>query len=133
MADSRFVRAQLVLPVKDMKLAREWYEIAFDFKTTYLHNDADDPEGNYAILKRDGAETHLILDEPPHRHEHPWSQAGTGYLFLLVRGVDQVFEAVQDRKVEITRGLVTENWGARAFKVTDPSGNLILVAEDTSG
>ena len=126
---SNFVRAQLVLPVANLPAARDWYARALDFETVYLHSDpAEDPEGNYAILRRDGAEVHLILDEPP--REHPWTTAGAGYMFLLVRGVDDVYEQVQARGIAITRAMRQEAWGARAFQLTDPSGNLILVCEE---
>ena len=127
---SQSVRANLVLPVSDMNEAREWYERALSFDIVYLHTcPPEDTVGNYAILKRDGAEVHLILDEPP--RDHPWTTAGTGYLFLVVRGMEDVFEQVRARGVEVTRGLVRESWGARAFQLTDPSGNLILVAAQT--
>ena len=130
MSDSSFVRAVLVLPVGDMKQARDWCANALNFETVYLHNDpVEDPDGNYAILRRDGAEVHLILDEPP--RDHPWTTAGTGYLFLLVRGVEAVYQQVQAKGVTVTRGIRQESWGAHAFQLTDPSGNLILIAEDT--
>jgi hypothetical protein len=46
----------------------------FKHDLAYSHNDpVDDPDGNYAILRRDGAQIHLILDEPPQMH--PWSTA----------------------------------------------------------
>jgi len=128
MSEAAFVRAVLVLPVSDMKQTRAWYAGVLGFETAYLHDDpADDPEGNHAILRRDGAEVHLILDEPP--REHPWTTAGTGYLFLIVQEVDALFQQVQSTGVKITRGIELESWGARAFQLTDPSGNLILVAE----
>lgn len=121
-----------MLPVSDMRQARAWYARALDFETVYLHDDPqDDPEGNYAILRRDTAEVHLILDEPP--REHPWTTAGTGYLFLLVRGVDAIYEQVASRGIAIQRGIERESWGAWAFQLTDPSGNLILVAEKIVG
>ncbi len=118
-----------------MKQTREWYERVLDFETTYLNSDpVEDPEGNYAILKSDSAELHLILDEmndPSAERDHPWTIAGTGYLFLIVCGVDAVFERVQAQGIAIRRGIETEDWGARAFQLTDPSGNLILVADET--
>lgn len=127
----RFVRAVLVLPVNNMGEARAWYAKALDFTTVYLHDDpVEDPEGNYAILRRDDAEVHLILDESP--RDHPWTTAGTGYLFLIVRGLDAVHEHVQARGVPLKRGIQKESWGARAFQLTDPSGNLILVAEEAA-
>jgi uncharacterized glyoxalase superfamily protein PhnB len=112
-----------------MNQARAWYAEALGFETVYLHDDpVDDPEGNYAILRRDTAEVHLIVDEPP--RDHPWSTSGTGYLFLVVRGVDAVYHRVQASGLAIRRGVQQESWGARAFQLTDPSGNLVLVAEE---
>jgi uncharacterized glyoxalase superfamily protein PhnB len=126
--DTHFVRAGLVLPVDDMKRAREWYADTLGMETVYLHSDpVEDPEGNFATLRRDGAELHLILDEPP--RTHPWTTAGTGYMFLTVRGVDAAYEEALASGAAITRGIEEEGWGARAFQLTDPSGNLILVAE----
>lgn len=128
MRDSQFLRSVLVLPVRDMTPSREWYASALGFETVFLNTDPeDDPEGNYAILRRDGAEVHLIRDEPP--REHPWSTAGTGYLYLIVRDVEAVLQDACEAGVVPTRDLRLEDWGARAFQLTDPSGNLILVAE----
>lgn len=130
-----FVAAQLVLPVRNMPESCAWYARALDFEVVFLNTDPeDDPDGNYAILRRDSAELHLILDDlpPGETREHPWTAAGTGYLFLIVEGVDEVYELVQSRGIAITRPMQTEAWGARAFRLTDPSGNLILVAEATA-
>ena len=69
MSDQQFVRTSLVIPVSKMTEAREWYERVLGFETTYLHNDpVEDPEGNYAQLRRDDAAFALILDEPPRDH-----------------------------------------------------------------
>jgi len=128
---SSFVRAVLVLPVRDMKQARTWYAHALDFETVYLHDDpVEDPKGNYAILRRDGAEVHLILDEPAtprpsvgdcrHRLSLP-NRAGSRC--GVPTGTSQA--------CAVTRRIKQKSWGARAFQLTDPSGNWILVAEVT--
>lgn len=135
MSNTQFIAAQLVLPVRNLREACEWYAHALDFEVVFMNTDPeDDPDGNYAILRRDAAELHLILDDigPGHDREHPWTTAGTGYLFLIVRGVDDVYAQVQARGIPLTRPMQTEAWGARAFRLTDPSGNLILVAESVS-
>jgi uncharacterized glyoxalase superfamily protein PhnB len=132
MSAPQFVCAQLVLPVAEMARDRAWYADVLGFETVFLNADPDeDPDGNYAILRRDNAEVHLILDEPP--REHPWTTAGTGYLFLIVRGVEMLCERLQSQGIPLTRGLQREGWGALAFQLTDPSGNLILVAEEFAG
>ena len=117
-----------VLPVADIYQAADWYEKALELKTVYLHEGDKDEATNYAVLQRDGFVLHLILDEPP-PYEHAWTRAGTGYLYLAVRDVDQVFSEVEARDVEIARGLQTENWGARGFNLTDPSGNAIHIEQ----
>jgi uncharacterized glyoxalase superfamily protein PhnB len=128
MSEPQFLRTILVLPVADIEKSTEWYKHALGFKTVYLHEgDHEDEATNYAILERDNAQVHLILDEPP--HDLAWTKAGTGYLYLIVRNVDEVFDEVKSRGVEITRGLQTENWGARGFNLLDPSGNAIHIEQ----
>jgi catechol 2,3-dioxygenase-like lactoylglutathione lyase family enzyme len=129
MTSDNYRRAVLVLPVAAMRTAREWYQRVLGFETIYLHDDpVEDPEGNYAILRRGEAEFHLILDEAQRRH--PWTTAGAGYVFLLVGDVDAAFRDVVSRGEPVPRGIVRQDWGARAFELDDPSGNRILVAED---
>ncbi len=63
------MRAIVVLPVRDLTEGREWYARTLGFDTVYVHaHPVEDPEGNYAVLLGDGAEVHLILDEPPRDH-----------------------------------------------------------------
>jgi len=131
MADSHYNAAQLVLPVRDMKESRDWYE-ALGFETVWVNRDESDPEGNFATLVRDGARIMLIRSERE-EYGHPWEQPGNGYLFLLVKGVEGVYKAVRGRGVATDTGLVPQPWGPPGFHLTDPSGNLVLVAEDVSG
>ena len=131
MSSPTFVRVSLVLPVNNMAAACDWYAQTLGFATIFLNSDDDDPQGNYAILRRDDAEVHLVLDEPP--REHRWSTAGTGYMFLQVKNVEALHVALLANGIRLARELRTEDWGAQAFQLTDPSGNLILVAEDLAG
>jgi len=105
----QLLRAITVLPVSNIADAAEWYRKALGIETVYLHESDNE-------------------DEPP-PHEQPWTKAGTGYLYLLVRDVDAVSAEVCASGVSITRGLQTENWGARGFNLTDPSGNAIHVEQ----
>ncbi len=125
----QFLRTITVLPVRDIAEATAWYERALGFDTVYLH-DGSTPEEvtNFAILSRDGLNVYLILDEPP-PYAAPWTKAGVGRLHLVVRDVDAVFEEVTVAGVDIARGLETENWGARGFNLTDPSGNSIHIEQ----
>ena len=129
MGRQQFLRTITVLPVGDIEQSVAWYRRALGFETVYLHEGVAPGEvTNYAVLCRDELFVHLILDEPP-PHEQAWTKAGTGYLYLMVRDVDAVFEEARSRGVSIARGLGTENWGARGFNLTDPSGNAIHIEQ----
>ncbi len=96
-------------------------------ETAYLHEGSEPNEAaNYALLKRGAFQVHLILDEPP-PFARPWTKPGVGYLYLKVKDINEMFEAVKSSGVAITRGLQTESWGARGFNLTDPSGNDIHI------
>lgn len=118
-----------MLPVDNISRTTEWYGRVLGFETVYLHEGTKAGEvTNYAITVRDGVPVHLLLDEPP-PHERPWTKAGTGYLYLQVRNVDEVFAQVVASGAQVTRGLQTENWGARGFNLADPSGNAIHIEQ----
>jgi uncharacterized glyoxalase superfamily protein PhnB len=127
MGEPQVLRALVVLPVDDIARATEWYGRVLGLETVYIHGGVRAGEvANYAIMVRDGVQVHLILDEPP-PHDRPWTKAGTGYLYLQVRDVDEVFAEVAASGAQVTRGLQTENWGARGFNLTDPSGKDVHV------
>lgn len=131
MTHIQFLRTISVLPVADIQEAIDWYQRAMGFEAVYLHEGEHPGEAtSYAILRREGLEVHLILDEDELDFAS-WSKAGSGYLYLKVRGVDAVFSEVRGRGAQIARGLRTENWGARGFNLRDPSGNAIHVEEET--
>lgn len=131
MGEAEVLRALVVLPVDDIARATEWYRRVLGFETVYLHEGANAGEvTNYAIMVRDGVPVHLILDEPA-PHSRPWTKAGTGYLYLQVRDVDRVFAEVAASGAQVTRGLQTENWGARGFNLADPSGNDVHVEQSS--
>ena len=130
MTEKQFIRTITVLPVHDITVCSEWYEKALGLETVYLHEgDHEDEPTNYAVMVRDGVYVHLILDEPP-PHDAAWTKAGSGYLYLHVRNIDEMYAEVVSRGVEVTLGLETEVWGARAFNLTDPSGNTIHVEQE---
>lgn len=129
MKEPQFLRTIIVLPVSNIEESTKWYEHALGFKTQYLHEGIEEGEAaNYAVLQRDGVQVHLILDEPEY-NPPVWTKAGTGYLYLIVRNVDEVYEEIKSKEILITRSLQMENWGARGFNLTDPSGNEIHIEE----
>ena len=129
MTHEQFLGTIVVLPVGNIEESTAWYREMLAFETVYLHVGEDDGEAtNYAILRRESAVVQFILDESPPL-EHAWTKAGSGYLYLLVRNVDEVLGEVQSRGVQVARDLQRENWGAMAFNLTDPSGNVIHIEQ----
>lgn len=130
MNQSQFLQVILVLPVSDIHAATAWYKQTLRFETVYVHQgESDEEANNYAILQRDAVSIHLILDEG-YSDNHPWTKAGTGYLYLQVEDVDQIYSEVKTTGVEICRDLQTENWGAKGFNLKDPSGNEIHIEQN---
>lgn len=130
MTEKQFNRTITVLPVNDISQSCEWYEKALGLETVYLHEGVHEGEvTNYAILVRDGVNIHLILDEPP-PHDTTWTKAGSGYLYLKVINANAMYEEVIAKGIDITRGFETENWGAKGFNLTDPSGNAIHIEQE---
>ena len=128
----KMLRSEPVLPVSNMRIAREWYEQTLEFKTAYLHNNPpEDVDGNYANLRRDGVILSLVLCEPP--HQLPWLTPGTQNVTIYVHGVEAIHARIVDRGISITRKLQTEPWGARAFAVRDPDGNQVYLIEFSVG
>lgn len=125
MEQKQFINTIIVLTVDDIAKCCGWYGETLGLKTVYLHEGENENEvTNYAVLKRDGVEIHLILDELP-QHGETWTKAGTGYLYLKVKDIEGIFQQVKSSGATITRDLQKENWGAMGFNLTDPSGNSV--------
>ena len=131
MGASQFLKTTIILPVSDIYDTLAWYERAFGFQTIFVHGQGRRGEredfANYAIMSADAIEVHFILDEGG----PVWTRAGTGHLGLTVRDVDALYADVQSRGIPITRPLQKENWPARGFDLTDPSGNAVHVEQPT--
>ena len=129
MSEPRFLKTTTVLPVSDIYEAQEWYENVLGFQTRSIHGSGRRGEAedfaNYAIMCRDAVQLHFILDEGG----PTWTRAGTGYLYLTVRDVDAVCADVTSRGIPLARELRRENWAARGFNLTDPSGNKVHIEQ----
>lgn len=127
MSRAQYLRSLFVLPARDLHESIAWYQRTLGFETAYVHtgDDASEPD-NYAVLRRDTAVVHLILDEPGHAMP-AWAQAGVGYLYVIVDDVEAALAEVVATGTEPARGIETEDWGGRAFLLTDPAGNAVRV------
>lgn len=131
MSTPQFLCTTSVLPVSDIYESVEWYERALSLQVLYIHGNGRRGEteefANYATMSRDSVEVHFILDEGG----PTWTRAGTGYLFLTVRDVDLEYSEVRSRGIVISGGLQKQNWGTRAFRLNDPSGNEVLIQQSS--
>jgi uncharacterized glyoxalase superfamily protein PhnB len=127
--EPNFLKTTTILPVKDLYETLTWYQDILGFENVYVHGEGRRGEvedfANYAISRRDLVEVHFIMDEGG----PVWTRAGTGQLHLTVRDVEAVYAEVQSRGGAIARGLQRENWPARGFDLTDPSGNHVHVEQ----
>ena len=110
------MRAAPELPVSDMAEALEHYEKKLGFRVATTM-----PEGNYAIVDRDGVALHLF--ETDFRAHSP------GSVHIFVAGLDELFAELQARGVQITQKIVRQPWGNRDFRAVDPSGNALKFTE----
>lgn len=89
----------------------------------------------FAMLDRDGVPVFLndikaIVEEHPDMAKTPFG--GTGTLYFLVTGIDELHDAVKG-KTPIVMALKTQFYGMREFAVKDPDGHLLTFAERVSG
>lgn len=129
MSTCQFLETTIILPVADIYDTLAWYERALGFQARYIHGEGRRGENrdfaNYAIMTCDLIEVHFIMDEGG----AVWTRAGTGRLGITVSNVDQAYADVKARGIAIARELQHENWPARGFELTDPSGNLVHIEQ----
>lgn len=78
------------------------------------------PEGNYAIIERDGVAIHLFT-------------AGKGNvpgsIHVFTDGLDDLYSEFETAGAQIKQGIVRMPWGNRDFRVLDDFGNEIKFTE----
>jgi catechol 2,3-dioxygenase-like lactoylglutathione lyase family enzyme len=114
----RFGRIAVMLPVRDMARAHDFYVGALGFAKTFENGT---PVG-FMILRRDDAELHLTL-QPGHKAA-PFNVA-----HMMVEDIDAVHAVIRARGLRIVKGLRDKDYGLRAFVFEDPDGNRIDVGE----
>ncbi|HEX5182446.1 MAG TPA: VOC family protein [Allosphingosinicella sp.] len=101
------------IPVASVDEAALWYAETLGFRTTMKM-----PGGDYAIVERDGAALHLFRGE-----------AAAVSLHIFVGGIEALAEELEARGAPIAQPLTRKPWGARDFRLFDPSGNELKFTE----
>ncbi|CAN7661393.1 VOC family protein [Rhizobium sp. LjRoot30] len=114
----KFGRIAVMLPVKDMIRAHDFYCNVLGFRKTFENGN---PVG-FMILKRDAGELHLTL-QPQHKQAH------FNVAHMMVDDVDALHALCQQHGLRIIKSLQDKDYGLRAFVFEDPDGNRIDVGQ----
>lgn len=118
----RIVDSRCVLAVRDLDESTRFYVDVLGFQ-----RDFGDGSDGWSFLSRDAFK--VMLGEC--RDEKPASELGNhSYVaYLIVQGVDQLYEEVSLRGAEVTSQPADEPWGLREFSIRTPDGHRIRFGE----
>ena len=110
-------RAVPVLPVDDLRRARDFYVDQLGFSVSWESTK----DGTSGIMGVERGGISITLDSPMSGHGRD------ACVSLIVESADAYYDEWSARGVSMKRPPVNEEWGARTFGVTDPFGNTIFV------
>ena len=109
-----------VLPALDLEATLAFFESKLGFRR---HIESED----YAGVERDGIQIHFWLCADPA------TPAGSSCR-INVSDVDHFYARCEPAGIVHPKGhLEAKPWGFREFSVVDPSGNLVVFAEEIAG
>src|SRR5262245_51254227 len=119
--DMKWQRSNPVYPVANVETSIEWYRRVFGFELGVANPPGEAPV--YAVLYRDTVSIHLLRkDEAPHGLTSPVETQ-----FWIDGGLDDLFELVKAKGVEIIQEPDDRPWGHRDFMIADPDRNIVWV------
>ena len=118
----RIVDSRCVLAVRNLDESTRFYVDVLGFQ-----RDFGDGSDGWSFLSWDAFK--VMLGECP--DEKPASELGNhSYVaYLIVQGVDQLYEEVSVRGAEVISQPTTEPWGLREFTIRTPDGHRIRFGE----
>ncbi len=109
--------------VKDVTRSVEFYKNYLGFGIDYLSGS---PPG-YAVVYRDDVYIHLCLQEA-----HDFN-LGTGCVFIAIKGIDKIWDKVQNTDAEVIDPLAEKDYGQgvhfKIFTIRDPDKNILRIGE----
>ena len=109
-------RAIPILPVDDLRIARDFYATKLGFQGLYEASD----DGKTGLLGLARGSIQITLDSPMEGHGR------SACVSFEVHDVDSYFQE-WSQKVDMLRSPRDETWGARTFDFLDLFGNTIFV------
>ena len=119
---SQIVGVRSVLAVRDLQASTRHYVDVLGF-----HRDFGDGSDGWSFLSRDAFK--VMLGECP--DATPASELGDhSYVaYVLVEGVDQLYEDMRGRGAEVTSAPTSKPWGLREFGLRTPDGHRYTFGE----
>ena len=111
---ARLSRIAPEMPAADLRAAIEYYVEKLGFELA-----SEMPEGEYAIVERDGVAIHLFRDGSPdgvRRHSGVAAH-------VFVEEIEVLYAELAARGAEIAQGIERKPWGNREFRLRDLLGN----------
>jgi uncharacterized glyoxalase superfamily protein PhnB len=113
---ARISRIAPEVPVNDLRESIEYYERQLGFQSVM-----ELPDGEYAIVERDGIAVHLFYSGAA-------AQQPVG-LHIFTEELEDLYSEFLARGAQITQQITLKPWGNRDFRVKDRSGNEIKFTE----
>jgi uncharacterized glyoxalase superfamily protein PhnB len=121
----QLIDGRSVLAVQDLDVSTRYYMDVLGFK-----RDFGDGSDGWSFLSRDGFKVMLGHCEDA----TPAGELGdhSYFAYVLVNGVDQLYEELSRSNAGINSALATKPWGLREFGVRTPDGHRIMFGEPTA-
>jgi uncharacterized glyoxalase superfamily protein PhnB len=104
------------LPVRDLRIALAYYTRQLGFEIAMRM-----PDGDYAIVERDGVAIHLFADRTG-----AVSPVG---VHVFTSDLDELCREFEERGVDFVQKIERKPWGNRDFRVLDTFGNELKFTE----
>ena len=113
---TKFRKTTPILTVRDVSRSIDFFVNALGLKLDFVYGEPS----FYAGLYGNDVEVHII-DESSSNARQP---AGKSNLSILVDEVDNLYNNLKERGVEILLAPEDRDYGLRDFSCTDPDGNI---------
>jgi uncharacterized glyoxalase superfamily protein PhnB len=112
---ARLSRIAPELPVADLRAALMYYRQRLGFEVAM-----EMPDGEYAIVERDGVAIHLFRDD---RNRSPIG------MHIFTPDIDELYREFQSRGALFSQQIERKPWGNREFRIEDEFGNELKFTE----
>ncbi len=121
MKEKRFIRSSPHLAVKNLSETLAYYRDCLGFydEWTFGEKDGGIRRDDLRLLFCEDPEFVTLINNEKHRLPLVW----------FVENIDEVFEEIKSRKIDIVDELKTHPYGLREFAFTDINGYYIRVSE----